>query len=262
MKKQKGHFVEVFKKVILVLSMVLVASCSRRMYFEYDRLFKKERKPKANYLMDYYSSDIGIFYWFLYENKVPKSGGNFPDNVYRKYIQGVYDGDQEPEVVPDLDRDAELKIPEDLNNNEVPDYYEVFINRAFKDELMRRLYKEMGKSAYRTFKSFDSMSKAQKKMALEDFFKPLSCTTALMKYGIITRIEDSGGIRVGKINFKEAIFSPGWRNEVFNSLIESFDAGDMLPIGRMTPREALRDCPSLVFEKHPELKEVLSNEKK
>lgn len=262
MKKQKGHFVEVFNKTFLIIVILLITSCSRKIFYEGTLLLGEKRKPKATYLKDYYSSEIGIFYWFLYKNRLPKSGDRFSDNMLRKYVRGVYDGDQEPEVVPDLDRDAELKIPEDLNNNEVPDYYEVFINRVINDELKRRLYKEMGKSAFRTFKRFDSMTKNQKKKALEDFFKPLSCTTALMKYEIITKRENNDGIRANEVNFKEAIFSPGWRDEVFNNLIESFDAGDVLPIGRMTPKEALRDCPIFVFEKHPELEEVLSNEKK
>lgn len=264
MKKQKGHFVEVFKKVILVLSMVLVASCSRRIYFEYNRLFKKESKPKASYLRDYYSLQLRDFYFYLYLNTDKLSDGFYKSDRYRRYVRGVFDGDQEPEVVPDLDRDAELKIPEDLNNNEVPDYYEVFINRGVNNELLRKLYKEMGKSAYRTFKSFDSLSKTQKKKALEEFFKPLNCATSLGFYDVIKDIKFSGdgGIKQLEINHKEALFSPGWREIVYDDLIASFDTGDVLPVGRMTPKEGLHDCPTFVFEKHPELKEVLSNEKK
>lgn len=264
MKKQKGHFVEVFKKTLLTILLLLTTSCSRKMLSEVIVLLEEKRKPKQSILKDYYSLDINRFYMFLYENKVPKAGGNFPDNVYRKYIRGVYDGDQEPEVVPDLDRDAELKIPEDLNNNEVPDYYEVFINRGVNNELLRKLYKEMGKSAYRTFKSFDSLSKTQKKKALEEFFKPLNCATSLGFYDVIKDIKFSGdgGIKQLEINHKEALFSPGWREIVYDDLIASFDTGDVLPVGRMTPKEGLHDCPTFVFEKHPELKEVLSNEKK
>lgn len=251
---------EVFKKIIFLSFLIINSSCDYVTFSKITSFNNKKTRPKATYLMDYYSSYIRIFYQTIYVNVNETPERPFKEYGYAKYFRGTYDGELEPEKVPDLDRDMELKVPEDLNNNEVPDYYEVFINRGVENELLRKLYKEMGRRAYRTFKKYDSLSKAQKKKALEEIFKPLSCSTGLAYFDFINdiRFSGKGGVRQLEINHKEALFSPGWREGVFNDLIASFDKGDVFPIGRMTPREALEDCPDFVFIKHPKLKEILA----
>ncbi len=106
----------------------------------------------------------------------------FLEELKPHYKPQMVDGVMEPSVFPDLDEDQKTLVGIDSNHDDVRDDLEIFINRNFKYEYERDIFKAEFRRAPYFFENYKKMSKEELIVQMSNDSEESSCLSYAVGY--------------------------------------------------------------------------------
>ena len=118
---------------------------------------------------------------YLYLNKIKNS-----------YSPQIFDGEKEPEKLPNIEEDKKSLYGFDLNKNNLRDDIEVYLNRNITDEKLRNMLKYYAREMIKLSKNIYQMSPTDVSIFEKKIFLYFSCMTDYSE-----KIQNHGGYKQG-----------------------------------------------------------------
>lgn len=169
----------------------------------------------------------------------------FLEKVNESYQPQVVDGVMEPKQFPDLEKDQETLLGIDSNGDGVRDDLEIYINRRYKFDYEREVYKKFYRHVQKFILTADSMTKDQLKGELNQFYADEDCFFYLHSNLKLPRTTDDFHSSF------EYSFNTQDRLDKFNLTTSALSPGDSYGSKNGTFAERFSECPESVKKKYP-----------